>query len=209
MYSSKLDNPYLLMTPGPLSTSKGVRKAMLQDWCTWDKDYNEGIVQTIRKEILRLACCEDDSYTTVLLQGSGTFAVEATFTTAMTKKDKVLIINNGAYGQRMVKIAEALRINYHEYSLNETMVPDIETIRTILNCDKEITHVAVVHCETTTGILNPILKIANAVKQAGKTIIVDAMSSFGGIPLDITELDLDFLIVRPISVFRVFQVLLL
>ena len=194
MYNDIPDNPYLLMTPGPLSTSKGVRAALLQDWCTWDKDYNEGIVQNIRRELRNLAGGDRDSYTTVLMQGSGSFAVEATLTTAIGENDKVLIITNGAYGQRMAKMAEVLKLNYREYALIETAIPDAEVVEAILCEDKAITHVAMVHCETTTGILNPLAEIATVVKRHGKIVIIDAMSSFGGIPLNISELNLDFLI---------------
>ena len=92
---------YLLLTPGPLSTSETVREAMLQDWCTWDKDYNEGIVTPIRKGLLAIAGLDEDEYTDVLLQGSGTYCVEATIGAAVKPTDKLLILANGAYGKRM------------------------------------------------------------------------------------------------------------
>ena len=96
------DNPYILLTPGPLSTSKGVRNAMLRDWCTWDTDYNEGVVQNIRNRLVALATFNTDAYTTVLMQGSGSFTVEACLGTAISKNGKVLILTNGAYGKRIV-----------------------------------------------------------------------------------------------------------
>ena len=98
------DNPYLLLTPGPLSTTKSVKGAMLRDWCTWDDDYNR-IVQQIRTELVSLATV-DPGYTAVLMQGSGTFGVEAVITTAVPRDGKLLVIANGAYGHRMVKIAQ-------------------------------------------------------------------------------------------------------
>lgn len=91
---------YLLLTPGPLSTSETVREAMLQDWCTWDKDYNEGIVTPLRKDLLAIAGLNEDEYTNVLLQGSGTYCVEATIGAAVRPEDKLLILANGAYGKR-------------------------------------------------------------------------------------------------------------
>ena len=90
---------YLLLTPGPLSTSQTVREAMLQDWCTWDKDYNEGIVTPIRKGLLAIAGLDGDAYTSVLLQGSGTYCVEATIGATVRPEDKLLILANGAYGK--------------------------------------------------------------------------------------------------------------
>ena len=101
---------YLLLTPGPLSTSETVREAMLQDWCTWDKDYNEGIVTPIRKGLLAIAGLDEVTYTDVLLQGSGTYCVEATIGAAVKPTDKLLILANGAYGKRMAQIADYYHI---------------------------------------------------------------------------------------------------
>ncbi len=188
------DNPYLLLTPGPLSTSKGVRNAMLQDWCTWDDDYNVEIVQNIRCRLVKLAARDNDGYTSVLMQGSGSFGVEACLGTAVPEGGKVLIISNGAYGQRMIQMAQRLKINYVGLACDETEIPDLNEMERILKNDGDITHAAVVHCETTTGILNPLESIAGLVKKYKKILIVDAMSSFGGIPLDISCLKIDYLI---------------
>nr|WP_252509289.1 2-aminoethylphosphonate--pyruvate transaminase [Acinetobacter colistiniresistens] len=187
-----LDNKYLLLTPGPLSTSATVRRAMQKDWCTWDKEYN-GLVQEIRKRLVNLATTETDQYTAVLMQGSGSFAVESVLGSVITKHEKVLIINNGAYGARMVQMARCLNIDVVELVYPEACTPDLAEIQQVLT-DESISHVACVHCETTTGILNPIQDIGRLVKAAGKVWIVDAMSSFGGIPMDIAELEIDFLI---------------
>jgi 2-aminoethylphosphonate-pyruvate transaminase len=194
MYEHIPDNPYLLLTPGPLSTSKGVRGALLRDWCTWDADYNEEIVQNVRRRLVRLAAANSESYTAVLMQGSGSFAVEACLGTVIPKSGKALIITNGAYGKRMVLMAERLSINYIEYALGETEAPSAAALAAALEKDSAITHVALVHCETTTGILNPLEEIAVVVKQYQKIFIVDAMSSFGGIPFDAEKLGIDFLI---------------
>lgn len=106
-----MERNYLLLTPGPLSTTETVRKAMLQDWCTWDKDYNEGIVTPLRKGLLEIAGLDSEKYTDVLLQGSsGTYCVEATIGAAVRPEDKLLILANGAYGKRMAQIAEYLQI---------------------------------------------------------------------------------------------------
>lgn len=184
---------YLLLTPGPLSTSESVRQAMLQDWCTWDKDYNEGVVTVIREQLLKLAGL-DGEYTTVLLQGSGTYAVEATLSCAVRPQDKLLIVANGAYGKRMGDIARRHGLNHVLVSLKETASVTPEAVRRALEEHPDITHLAMVHCETTTGILNPVEAVARAIRGRGLTFIVDAMSSFGGIPIDIRKLGIDFLV---------------
>jgi 2-aminoethylphosphonate-pyruvate transaminase len=194
MYEVIPDNPYLLLTPGPLSTSKGVRNALLRDWCTWDADYNEEIVQNIRRRLVLLASAKTEDYTAVLIQGSGSFTVEAVLGTALPQNGKLLVINNGAYGKRMIKMAKVLKLNHIEYSLSEIEPPDPETVARLLSENPDITHVAMVHCETTTGMLNPLPEIARAAEQYGKIFILDAMSSFGGIPFDMADYGIDFLI---------------
>jgi 2-aminoethylphosphonate-pyruvate transaminase len=188
------DNPYLLLTPGPLSTSKGVRYAMLRDWCTWDADYNEDIVQNIRHRLVGLATRDAGDYTTVLMQGSGSSSVESTLGTVVPRNGKVLIITNGAYGKRMVRMAEIMGLKYTEYAVPETEAPNPERAAEILAEDTDITHVALVHLETTTGIINPLEDVAREVRKAGRVFIVDAMSSFGGIPMDAGKLGIDFLV---------------
>ena len=127
------------------------------------------------------------------MQGSGSFAVESVLGSAIPRDGKILIINNGAYGARMVQMARCLNIEVIELNYLETQTPDLQEIERVL-VDKTISYVACVHCETTTGILNPIQEIGRLVKAAGKIWIVDAMSSFGGVPMDIAELEIDFLI---------------
>ncbi|MDU6100684.1 MAG: 2-aminoethylphosphonate--pyruvate transaminase, partial [Acinetobacter sp.] len=187
-----LENKYLLLTPGPLSTSATVRRAMQKDWCTWDQEYNS-LVQDIRNRLVKLATSQPEKYTAVLMQGSGSFAVESVLGSAIPRDGKILIINNGAYGARMVQMARCLNIEVVELNYLETQSPDLQEIERVLE-DKAISHVACVHCETTTGILNPIQDIGRLVKAAGKIWIVDAMSSFGGVPMDMAELEIDFLI---------------
>lgn len=188
----ELENKYLLLTPGPLSTSPAVRRVMQRDWCTWDKEYNN-LVQDIRQRLVALATAQTELYSAVLMQGSGSFSVEAVLGSAIPKDGKILIINNGAYGARMVQMARCLNIDVIELAYPETQIPDLKEIETALT-DASISHVACVHCETTTGLLNPIQDIGRIVKAAGKVWIVDAMSSFGGVLMDIAELEIDFLI---------------
>ncbi len=186
------ENPYVLLTPGPLSTTPTVKAAMLRDWCTWDDDYN-GIVQDVRRQLVDLATARE-GYTSALMQGSGTFCVESALGTAVPPGGKILVIANGAYGQRMALIAERLRISHTLLQFSETVAPGPGLVGETLRADPSLTHVAVVHCETTTGILNPLPEIAEVVRQSGRVFIVDAMSSFGGIPMDIGELGIDFMV---------------
>jgi 2-aminoethylphosphonate-pyruvate transaminase len=186
------DNPYILLTPGPLSTTKTVKSVMLRDWCTWDEDYNR-IVQQIRNELVRLAT-RSDGYTAVLVQGSGTFSVEATITTAVPDDGKLLVLANGAYGNRIATIAGRCRIPHLVQDSGEQAPPDATLLNETLSRDPSISHVAVVHCETTTGMLNPVEALGEIVKAAGRLYIVDAMSSFAGIPMDAADLQADFLI---------------
>lgn len=184
---------YKLLTPGPLTTSETVKKAMMVDHCTWDNDYKV-ITQKIRKDLLELANASEENYTVVLMQGSGTFGVESVITSSVGKEDKLLICENGAYGKRMKDITEHAGINSVVYSEPFNMIPDAAKIDEILKNDPEITHVSMVHSETTSGILNDIESVAKVVKGHGKTFIVDAMSSFGGVVIDMDKLEADFMI---------------
>jgi len=190
-------NPYLLLTPGPLSTSESVKQTMLRDWCTWDDDYNLGVVQPIRQQLVDMALetsqCETE-YSTVLMQGSGTFAVESAIGSAVPADGKLLVLVNGAYGKRIAEIAEYLNIEVVCLSVAEHEWVSTDALSDLLNTDSNITHVAMVHCETTSGILNPIETYAPIVKAAGKVLLVDAMSSFGGIDMKVGDLGIDFLI---------------
>jgi len=184
---------YKLLTPGPLTTTNTIKEEMLFDRCTWDNDY-KAITQKIRFQLLELAGVEKEDYTVVLMQGSGTFTVESVMTSTMKKKDKALIITNGAYGERIVKMANYIGLNFRQYSVNYDEHPSENEIRRIFEEDQDITHMVMVHCETTTGILNPIDMVAKLAKEYDKTLIIDAMSSFGGIEIDISSLGIDYLI---------------
>lgn len=161
-----MERNYLLLTPGPLSTSDTVRQAMMQDWCTWDKDYNEGIVTPLRRDLLEIAGLDEAKYTTVLLQGSGTYCVEATIGATVRPADRLLILANGAYGQRMARIADYYGINYSLVSLPETELVTGEVARRALEQYPDVTHLAMVHSETTTGLLNRIEEVADVIRAA-------------------------------------------
>ena len=183
-----------LFTPGPLTTSPGVKRAMLHDAGSWHVDFNER-VKWIREKLLRLAgLSQADGWEAVLLQGSGTYGVEAVFATCVPPEGRVGVLVNGAYGERMARMLEHLHIEHVAVRCPEKEGPDLATLAGILSEDPAITHVAAVHCETTTGLLNPIPEIGRLVKQHGCLFVVDAMSSFGAVPLDIEGAGVDFLI---------------
>lgn len=187
-------NPYLLLTPGPLSTTPSVKQVMLRDWCTWDDDYNVGVVQQIRKTLVDLAGATMDKHTAVLMQGSGTFSVESVVGSVIPEDGKLLVLANGAYGQRLAKISKRLKVETVIHDSGDLAPPDLERLQEALESDKAITHVALVHGETTTGMLNPIETIAPIVKSSGRVLIVDAMCTFGGIQIDVPGLQIDFII---------------
>ncbi|PFH88030.1 2-aminoethylphosphonate--pyruvate transaminase [Bacillus sp. AFS088145] len=184
---------YKLLTPGPLTTTSTVKEEMLFDRCTWDQDYKD-ITQKIRTQLLELANASEKDYTVVLMQGSGTFAVESVISSTTSRNDKVLIVTNGAYGERIVKMAKYIGLNFIQYSIAYEELPKEEELRDIIEKDQAITHIVMVHCETTTGILNPIEMVAELSKEYNKTLIIDAMSSFGGIEIDVQKLGIDYLI---------------
>ncbi len=184
---------YKLLTPGPLTTSETVKKEMLVDHCTWDNDYKK-ITQEIRKELLEIAHVSEEEYTSVLMQGSGSFGVESTITSSVGKDDKLLVVANGSYGERIIQTIKQAKKNYAIYNCHYDERPDANEIAKILEEDRAITHVAMVHCETTSGILNDLESVGKVVKEAGCTYIVDAMSSFGGIDIDVKALNIDFII---------------
>ena len=183
----------ILFTPGPLSTSATVKAAMQRDLGSRDTEFIE-LVAGIRRELLQIAgVAEEARYEAVLMQGSGTFGIEAVLSSVMPPDGKLLVLANGAYGERMLQIAERHRIAVQIERWPEDESPDAATVRRLLE-DAAITHVAVVHLETTTGILNPIADIAGAVQERGRHLILDAMSSFGGVPLDLRELEVAYLV---------------
>lgn len=184
---------YKLLTPGPLTTTDTVKQKMMFDHCTWDDDYKK-ITLEIREQLLDLAHADSATYTVVLMQGSGTFGVESVLSSIIGENEKLLIAENGAYGERMEAIAKHNRIPYVIYNEHYNQVPSAKKIKKMLKEDPDITHVSMVHSETTSGILNDIEAVAQVVKESGKTFIVDAMSSFGGVDIDVPGMGIDFII---------------
>ena len=184
----------LLFTPGPLTTSGAVKDAMLHDVGSRDAEF-VNLVREIRQQLLSVAgVSQADGYEAILIQGSGTSGIEAVISSVIPRDGKLLIIINGAYGKRIRDIAERHGIESVAIESNENTPPDPQQVRQSLTDNSAITHVALVHCETSSGILNPLHEIGAVVKELQRTFIVDAMSSFGGIPLNVVETGIDFLV---------------
>ncbi|MGI6174468.1 MAG: 2-aminoethylphosphonate--pyruvate transaminase [Christensenellales bacterium] len=179
-----------LLTPGPLTTRHSVKHAMLTDHCTWDDTY-KAITASVMDDITHIAA--DDAYATVLLQGSGSYAVEAMINCLCGEKEKILFLVNGEYGKRMLTVAEKSRKTYDYLLFDMTQPIDIGAVEEKLQADPEISVVVFVHCETTTGIINPLEALTKLAKSYGKRVFVDAMSSFAAYDIDMPGLDIDAL----------------
>lgn len=183
-----------LFTPGPLNTKPSVKGAMLHDMGSRDIEFIN-VVKEIRSELLSIAgLTPEDGYDTILMQGSGTFGVESVISTVIPSYGHLLILSNGAYGDRIKQMADVYGIQNTNLKYKENQTPSALDTEEVLKKEQTITHIAFVHCETTTGIFNNIDEIGRLAYKYGKVYIVDAMSSFGAVPIDIKALDIDFLI---------------
>lgn len=182
----------ILLTPGPLTTTTATKEAMLHDWGSWDGAFN-ALTASICRDLVEIVE-GGNSHVCVPLQGSGTFAVEATLGTLVPRDGKVLVPSNGAYCQRIVRILGYLGRAVTVLEFAEDEPADPARIDAALTADSGITHVAQVHCETGTGMLNPLPEIAAVVAARGRRLIVDAMSSFGVIPIDVQAMPIDALV---------------
>jgi 2-aminoethylphosphonate-pyruvate transaminase len=182
----------LLFTPGPLTTTESVKTAMLRDLGSRDPEFLS-VVGDIRRRLLELGHVTG-SYEAVLMQGSGTFAIESVLSSVIPRNGKLLVAVNGAYGHRMAKIATVLGIWCQTIVFEESHPVRPDRVRQALREGTGITHVGTVHCETSTGVLNPVSELGHIARDLGRVLIVDAMSSFGGIPINLIEDKIDFLI---------------
>lgn len=182
----------ILLTPGPLTTSARTRQAMMVDWGSWDERFNQ-LTASVCEQLLAIIDGAD-SHHCVPLQGSGTFAVEAAIGTLVPRDGKVLVLINGAYGKRLANICQILGREFSTFETAEDEPTTATDVDRLLHADKAITHVALIHCETSTGILNPLAEIALVIKSHGKRLIIDAMSSFGALPIDARAVPFDALI---------------
>jgi 2-aminoethylphosphonate-pyruvate transaminase len=182
----------ILLTPGPLTTSADTKSAMLSDWGSWDGAFNE-LTASVCRDLVAIVHAQNE-HVCVPLQGSGTFSVEAALGTLVPRNAKVLVPDNGSYCKRIVRILGYLGREAVVLPHGEQDPADPARIDAALTADPAITHVAQVHCETGTGILNPLPEIAAVVARHGRGLIVDAMSSYGAIPIDARTLRFDALI---------------
>ncbi|HZP35126.1 MAG TPA: 2-aminoethylphosphonate--pyruvate transaminase [Methylomirabilota bacterium] len=179
----------LLLTPGPLTTTAATKEAMLRDWGSRDGDFI-AMNARVRRRLLEVVS-GDGSHVCVPLQGSGTFIVEAMIGTLVPPTGKLLVLVNGAYGRRMVRICGYYRRACAAQETPEDRPVDPAALDTALAADPGITHVVVVHCETTSGVLNPVEEIAAVVARRGRRLLIDAMSAFGALPLDARRVPFD------------------
>jgi len=183
----------LLFTPGPLTTSLAVKQAMLRDLGSRDQVFI-GMVKEIRQKLVAAGSVANRGYEAIPIQGSGTFGLESVLGSAVPRSGKILILVNGAYGKRLAEIASVLKIPATVMKFPEDTPPDPQQVASALTKDKDLTMVVVVHCETTTGILNPIKDIGDVTRNAKRLYFVDAMSSFGGLSLDVAGCGIDYLV---------------
>ncbi|OJU03905.1 MAG: 2-aminoethylphosphonate--pyruvate transaminase [Rhizobiales bacterium 65-79] len=178
-----MGEPYLL-TPGPLTTAYSVKQAMLRDWGSWDGDFR-AMTAELRRRLLALTGDRKGEYDCVPLQGSGTYCVEAMLGSFVPKNGKALILANGAYGLRAAQTMQYLGRAHTLIDKGDYLPPRGDEVAAALDADPAITHVLVIHCETSSGILNPVAEIAAVVEARGRKLLVDSMSAFGAIDLDV------------------------
>jgi 2-aminoethylphosphonate aminotransferase len=182
----------ILLNPGPANTTEGVKQAMTRpDICPREREFGE-VMLRVRDGLTRVVH-DGDGYTTVLFAGSGTAAVEAAICSVVPDQGKLLVIDNGAYGRRIAEIAEAYRIEHEVESFGVGGWPDVERIGARLS-ERRYSHLAVIHHETSTGMLNPVAEIGALCREHGTEMIVDAMSSYAGLPIEIERLGADYLV---------------
>jgi 2-aminoethylphosphonate-pyruvate transaminase len=185
---AEADRDPLLLTPGPLTTAESTRHAMLHDWGSRDAAFID-MTARVRRRLVEIAGGGD--LVAVPIQGSGTFAVEAALGTFVPRDGKALILVNGAYGARMARICAVMGRAYATLETAEDVPPSAAAVDAALAADPGISHVAMVYCETTSGILNPVAEIAAVVAHRRRRLLLDAMSAFGALPLDMAALECD------------------
>ncbi|MCE1251952.1 MAG: 2-aminoethylphosphonate--pyruvate transaminase [Anaerolineae bacterium] len=182
-----------LFTPGPLTTSRTVKQAMLTDLGSRDSMFIN-LIKDVRQRLVKLAGVEEEQYTAILVQGSGTYGLESVVSSALPPQGCLLVLINGHYGERMAALSQKYGIKTISMTFSEDEPIDPQKVDLLLAEEPSITHVSVVHCETTTGIINPIAELGDVVRRHHITYIVDAMSSFGAYPLNMAQCGIDYLI---------------
>lgn len=189
---SNHDRDPILLTPGPLTTSLATKAAMLRDWGSWDAAFNS-VTARVRAKLTDVVHAAD-THVCVPMQGSGTFSVEAAVNTIVPRDGHVLVLINGAYGKRLARLTELMGRRTTTFETADDVPTTAEDVDRLLASDASITHVGLIHCETSTGIENPLREIAAVVARHGKSLVVDAMSSFGALPIDARTTPFDALI---------------
>jgi 2-aminoethylphosphonate-pyruvate transaminase len=187
-----MDRDAILLTPGPLTTTLRTKLAMLRDWGSWDADFN-AMTSEVRRQLVAVVNGAE-THTVVPLQGSGTFSVEAAVATVVPRDGHVLVLDNGAYCKRLGKLATLMGRRTTILSHPEDEAVSADALDAKLFADPSITHVGFIHCETGTGVLNPLQAVADVCARHGKGLIIDAMSSFAALPIDAREIRFDALI---------------
>ncbi len=185
-----------LLTPGPLTTARTVRESMLKDWGSWDTEFRQ-LTADIRQQVLDIAVNDHsirEEYDCVPLQGSGTFVVEAMLGTLLPKQSKTLVLINGAYGKRIATTLSYLGRQYVTLDKGDFLPPLPHEVEAMLDADPDITHLVIVHCETSSGIANPLKELAALARKRNLGLLVDSMSAFGAMPADAGELGYDALV---------------
>ena len=186
----------ILLNPGPANTTETVKKALVcEDICPRELEFGD-VMERVADGVVRVVHPGRD-YAAVLFGGSGTAAVEAAVASTVSDAGRLLVIDNGAYGKRIGQIAAQYRMPHDVEDFGVGGWPDLDRVEAALK-KQRYSHVAVVHHETTTGMLNPVEPIAALAKQYGADVIVDAMSSYAGMPIDVQAMGADYLISSPL-----------
>ena len=188
----EMGEPYLL-TPGPLTTSIEVKRAMLRDWGSWDEDFR-ALTADLRRRLLALLGNQADAFECIPMQGSGTFGVEAMLGTFLPRDGKVLVLANGAYGARAAETVRYLGRQVSVIDKGDYLPPRGAEVAAAIKADPAITHVMAIHCETSSGILNPLAEIADATAGAGRKLLIDSMSAFGAIEVRPDEIPFEAMV---------------
>jgi len=187
-----MDRDRILLTPGPLTTTLRTKLAMLKDWGSWDADFN-AVTARLRAQLLDIVHGHE-SHVLVPLQGSGTFSVEAAVATLVPRDGHVLVPDNGAYCKRAARLTQLMGRKATVMPFAEDAPVSAAAVDERLRTDPSVTHVVLVHCETGTGVENPLAEVAAVCERHGKGLIVDAMSSFGALPIDARSIRFDALV---------------
>jgi 2-aminoethylphosphonate-pyruvate transaminase len=184
----------ILLNPGPVTTADAIKAALLvPDICPREQDFG-AVIAAVRRKLLMVADADPNSHSAVLIGGPGTAAMESAIGSLVPANGRLMIIDNGAYGQRAAEIAAALAIPFDVWHLPWTERPPLDQLRARLDRSGPFTHLFWVHHETTTGLLNPLRSICRLCAERGIVSIVDAMSSLGGLPLSLRNDGIDFVI---------------